>query len=158
MIFFPSVRPKRVVILKHLLPNYAFYLNLTHPMPSPQQTCLVNLASTSKMYGTLRIKTENLLYSFSFYCSYYSVAANSFVPNKLCKSVTLYLEKKMAAHSSILALGNSMDRGAWWAIVHGVTKSRTWLSMHTHTHYSTLLCYSRYIILVSIPSEDMLEF
>ena len=25
-------------------------------------------------------------------------------------------------------LGNPMDRGAWWAIVHGVTKSGTWLS------------------------------
>ena len=25
-------------------------------------------------------------------------------------------------------LGNPMDRGAWWAIVHGVTKSQTWLS------------------------------
>jgi len=25
-------------------------------------------------------------------------------------------------------LENSMDRGAWWAIVHGVTKSRTQLS------------------------------
>ena len=25
-------------------------------------------------------------------------------------------------------LENSMDRGAWWAIVHEVTKSRTWLS------------------------------
>ena len=24
--------------------------------------------------------------------------------------------------------GNSMDRGAWWAIVHGVTKSQTRLS------------------------------
>ena len=24
-------------------------------------------------------------------------------------------------------LDNSMDRGAWWAIVHGVTKSQTWL-------------------------------
>ena len=29
-------------------------------------------------------------------------------------------------------LENSMDRGAWWATVHGVTKSQTWLSMHTH--------------------------
>ena len=30
-------------------------------------------------------------------------------------------------------LGNPMDRGAWWAMVHGVTKSRTLLerlSMH----------------------------
>ena len=25
-------------------------------------------------------------------------------------------------------LGNSMDRGAWWATVHGVTKSQTQLS------------------------------
>ena len=27
-------------------------------------------------------------------------------------------------------LGNPMDRGASWATVHGVTKSRTWLSTH----------------------------
>ena len=25
-------------------------------------------------------------------------------------------------------LENPMDRGAWWAAVHGVAKSRTWLS------------------------------
>ena len=39
-------------------------------------------------------------------------------------------------------LGNPMDRGAWQAIVHGVTKSQTQLSKcdvqytgtHTHTH------------------------
>ena len=28
------------------------------------------------------------------------------------------LEKEMATHSSISCLGNSMDRGAWWSIVH----------------------------------------
>jgi len=27
-------------------------------------------------------------------------------------------------------LGNPTDRGAWWATVHGVVKSWTWLSMH----------------------------
>ena len=37
-------------------------------------------------------------------------------------------------------LKNSMDRGAWWATVHGVKKSQTWLStawhlyMQKHTH------------------------
>ena len=37
-------------------------------------------------------------------------------------------------------LENSMDRGAWQAIIHGVAKSQTWLSdlqythAHTHTH------------------------
>ena len=33
-------------------------------------------------------------------------------------------------------LEESTDRGAWWATVHGVAKSQTWLSIwaHTHTH------------------------
>ena len=31
-------------------------------------------------------------------------------------------------------LGSPMDRGAWWATVLGVVKSRTQLSTHTHTH------------------------
>ena len=35
------------------------------------------------------------------------------------------LEKEMATHSSILAWRIPMDRGAWWATVHGVAKSRT---------------------------------
>ena len=30
----------------------------------------------------------------------------------------------MATHSIILAWGIPMDRGAWWATVHGVTKSQ----------------------------------
>ena len=31
-------------------------------------------------------------------------------------------------------LENPMDRGAWRATVHGVSKSRPQLSTHTHTH------------------------
>ena len=38
------------------------------------------------------------------------------------------LEEGMATHSSILAWRIPMDRQAWRAIVHGVAKSRTWLS------------------------------
>ena len=38
------------------------------------------------------------------------------------------LEEAMATHSSILAWRIRMDRGAWWAAVHGVTKSCTRLS------------------------------
>ena len=37
------------------------------------------------------------------------------------------LEKGKATHSSILAWRIPMDRGAWWATVHGVTKSWTQL-------------------------------
>ena len=38
------------------------------------------------------------------------------------------LEEGMATHSSILAWRIPMDRGAWWAAVHGVAKSLTQLS------------------------------
>ena len=34
------------------------------------------------------------------------------------------LEKRMATHSSILVCRIPMDRGAWWATVHGVAKSQ----------------------------------
>ena len=35
--------------------------------------------------------------------------------------------------------GESIDRGAWWAPVDGVTKSWTWLSTHTETNDPMLL-------------------
>jgi len=37
------------------------------------------------------------------------------------------LEEGMATHTSILAWRILMDRGSWWATVHGVTKSQTQL-------------------------------
>ena len=37
------------------------------------------------------------------------------------------LEEGMATYSSILAWRIPMDRGAWWATVHGITKSHTQL-------------------------------
>ena len=38
------------------------------------------------------------------------------------------LEEGMATHSSILAWRIPRDRGRWWVIIHGVTKSQTRLS------------------------------
>ena len=35
------------------------------------------------------------------------------------------LEEEMATHPSILAWENPMDRGTWWATVHGLAKSHT---------------------------------
>ena len=35
------------------------------------------------------------------------------------------LEKGMATHFSILAWRIPVDRGAWWATIHGVSKSQT---------------------------------
>ena len=44
------------------------------------------------------------------------------------------MEKEMATCSSNTCLENSMDRGAWWATVHGVAKSQTQLRMHVHMY------------------------
>ena len=42
----------------------------------------------------------------------------------------------------IFLLENLMDRGAWWARVHGVTRSPIWLS--THTESSLYGCVSKF--------------
>ena len=42
-------------------------------------------------------------------------------------------------------LENSMDRGAWWATVHGVTKGQT-PHTHIHTHISMSVWYFSYIM------------
>ena len=41
----------------------------------------------------------------------------------------------MAPHSNTLAWKNPMDGGAWWAAVHGVSKSQTRLSDFTFTFH-----------------------
>ena len=62
----------------------------------------------------------------------------------MCVYVSLYredpLEEGMAAHSNILAWRIPMDRGAWWATVHGDVKSQirlkrlsTCVCTHTQT-------------------------
>jgi len=38
------------------------------------------------------------------------------------------LEEEMANHSNILVWRFPMDRGAWWATVHGVTIARDYLA------------------------------
>ena len=53
------------------------------------------------------------------------------------------LEEKMITHSSVLAWITLWDRGAWWATVHVVTKSRTQLRTHSHTHTYTDTCTQR---------------
>ena len=46
-----------------------------------------------------------------------------------------HLEKEMATQIPYFCLENPMDRGAWWATVHRVTKNRTQLMrLCTHVH------------------------
>ena len=49
------------------------------------------------------------------------------------------LEEGMATHCSILAWSFPLDRGAWWATVHGVAKIWTQLSDYAHTQQA--LCW-----------------
>ena len=49
------------------------------------------------------------------------------------------LEEGMATHSSVLAWRIPMDRGTWWATVHGVTRRRPQLSDYAQ-HSVALKC------------------
>ena len=62
--------------------------------------------------------------------------------------------EEMATHSSILA---------WWATVHGLTKSQTWLSnwahIHTYTHtYTHTHIHTYFKILIYIICSSVLTF
>ena len=57
------------------------------------------------------------------------------------------LEEVLATHSSILVWRIPTDRGAWWATVHGVAKSRTRPSDQAHTVTSRLMSVKKYLII-----------
>ena len=57
----------------------------------------------------------------------------------LCKYIQLYLREGNGTPLQYSCLENPMDGGAWWAAVHGVSKSRTRLSDFTFTfHFHAL--------------------
>ena len=77
------------------------------------------------------------------------------------------LEEEMATHSSILAcLGNPMDRGAWGATVHGVTKESDKTELICHVtlffywfplDYTPLVCavhFSFSVIFIPVSLAD----
>ena len=64
------------------------------------------------------------------------------------------LEEGTATHSSILAWRIPMDKGAWRATVHRVSKSRTWLKwLGTHLHNIFEITKFRNEGLISFNSE-----
>ena len=75
-------------------------------------------------------------------CMYvYIYACTHFVPTLVYKytSVCVCGEGNGTNPLQYSCLENPMDGGAWWAAVHGVTKSRTWLRDFTFTfHFHAL--------------------
>ena len=57
------------------------------------------------------------------------------------------LEEGMAIHSSILAWRIPTDRGAWWDIIHGITKSRMRLSTARHIDGVEVVLYGEILLL-----------
>ena len=48
-------------------------------------------------------------------------------------------------------LGNPMERGAWWAIDHGITKSQTWFSdWTTTTIYNISIWFKIFICMITV--------
>ena len=69
-------------------------------------------------------------------CHEWDVSRRLPAPNKFDQEDPL--EEGTAAHSSILAWRIPMDKGAWWATVHGVTKSQTQLNSNFLEEISSL--------------------
>ena len=57
------------------------------------------------------------------------------------------LEKEVATHSSILTWENPIDRGAWWATVHGVGKSRTCTCTQWRLFYFLNVLHTFWVVL-----------
>ena len=55
--------------------------------------------------------------------------------------------KRKWQSSPVFLPANSVDRGAWWATVHGVRKSWIWLSNWAHTRFLDIdyICYSLFL-------------
>ena len=65
------------------------------------------------------------------------------------------LEEGMATHSSILAWRISMDRGAWWATVHGVAELDSTEQVSTALHNQIFLDRNSNLELQETRKEQM---
>ena len=107
-------------------------------------------------------KIDSLISKAKFISSYYRAIKNSFPnypPTKIDsliskakfispyywanrKSIYSFLYKVCGEGNSnplqYSCLENPMNKGAWWTTVHMVTKSRTQLSLHTHTKFENM--------------------
>ena len=117
----------------------------------------LSLWSSNFSYGCLPQRTENkvskrylytCVHSSSIHSSWKTEASQKFILKRMDKHYTdneilLSLKKELREGNGTplqySCLEHPMDGGAWWAAVHGVTKSRAWLSDFTFTfHFHAL--------------------
>ena len=85
-------------------------------------------------FNTIISKQRNLFLNIPIWKNFYSRAKPQRITNKKELSISIYGNP---LHYSCLE--NPMDRGAWWATVHKVTKSRTQLERLSTQAY--ILCF-----------------
>ena len=61
----------------------------------------------------------------------------------ICVGLDAYIGEGNGTPLQYSCLENPMDRGAWWAAVHGVSKSRTRLSDFTFNFHFSLSCIGK---------------
>ena len=137
------------IFVLHLTFNYGFPQGLCHlhflPTP-PRWVHLYPQFQLPLVYQWL-IKPSPAFIQLSYPSPKAEIfSISSHLPHR-CRDITL--PKKVRLVKAIgegngtplqySCLENPMDRGAWWAAVHGVTKSRTWLNNFTFTfHFHAL--------------------
>ena len=109
-----------------------------------------HLTSHSRKSGSSWVITPSWLsgswrsfwYSSSVYsCHLYLISSASVrsIPKSNSAANIKPVQQQIGTPFHYSCLENPMDDGAWWAVVHGVTKSRTWLSDFTFTiHFHAL--------------------
>ena len=120
-----------------------FWIGLFFPWYEMWPYFLNTFLSNSQHYVTpsMNFKISQLLRSVNYRASQVAVVVKNLCANagdigdmSSIPGLGRSLEEEMATHSNILAWRIPMDRGAWWAIVHGVAKSQTRLKQLSIQH------------------------
>ena len=107
-------------------------LQITRDFPdsSAGKESACNVGDSDSVIGQGRSPGEGISYPLQYSCISF-VAQTVKNPSAMWETWIQYLgwedpqEEDMATHSSIIAWRIFMDRGDWWAAVHGVTKLLT---------------------------------
>ena len=109
---------------------YSLFFRFFSPYRSLQSIQQSSLCCT---VGPYQLCIYNYIYSIHIYIYIYTYIYNCFIYS------SVYVGESNGTPLQYSCLENPMDRGAWWAAVHGVTKSRTRLSDFTFTfHFHAL--------------------